>query len=68
MVYYRPGESQADYNEKINSLGEKAEERYYLIWRAGKMGVIVNDCVLQEPTLTWDELWSVIQKDWEENY
>ena len=54
--------------EKIEALGDwVARERYLLIWRGGKLGVVADGRLLQEPTLTWRQLWPIIKKDWEAN-
>jgi len=49
----------------IESLGNGATDRYLIVRRNEKFGVIAEEKLLQEPTLEWMELWSVIEKDWE---
>jgi len=48
----------------IDSLGFGATDRYLIIRRNGKFGAIADKKLIQEPSLTWHELWSLLVKDW----
>jgi hypothetical protein len=61
----REREKDAYYKQIEEAVGSDDWERYLILKHNGKFGVVSKGTLLQEPTLTWEEIFEIIKSDWE---